>query len=249
MTTESETPESAINVDLENSTDLILITDPFGMYLNVSASVTMFLGYDRKEMEGRIATDFIHPLDLAGTRDEMRSARHQQRPRHFYCRYIDKSGRPVELVWTGVWVEDKAQHVFIGRLPRRGERLPLIHRLDPMDGFQVAKGMFALSLVVGSVFGLGPRATMEIRQVIAALGGTPNALTLLMITYALSCFTCLFWKNRVLEFTISVISTVMWIWMGVITLLSPTYVAAAGIYEVMLGVGSIFVLYLRGRLL
>lgn len=231
----------------DNSTDLLLVTDPYGLFVRVSGAAKQILGYDPQEMEGRLAVDFIHPADLPETRDETRLCRRQGRPRHFYCRYLSKSNRPVELAWTGSWDREKSQYVFVGRLPRPRERLPFIHRMDFLDGFQVCKGLFALSLVLAVIFDLGTNATFEVRRLFETFNGDTMHWVTFMALYALACLVCLTWSQRWFQFGVSVVSILIWIWMGVVTLLAPHYVAAAGIYEVMLGIGSIFVLYYRGR--
>src|ERR1044072_1234366 len=231
----------------DSSSDLLLITDPYGLFVKVSAAAKKLLGYEPGGMEGHLPRDSIPPADPRDTRDETRMCRRHGRPRHFYCRYMSKSNRPVELSWTGSWDEEKAQYVFVGRLPRASERLPFIHRLDFLDGFQVCKGLFALSLVFAFVFDLGNNSTFEVRRLFEAFNGDTVHWVSFMAAYALASLLCLVWKHRWFQFGVSVISIFIWIWMGVVTLLAPNYVAAAGIYEVMLGIGSICVLYYRGR--
>jgi hypothetical protein len=217
------------------------------MFLRVSPSVVNMLGFEPEEVQGRLAMDFIHPLDLGITRNEMRLIRRTGRPRHFYSRYINKASKPVELIWTGGWFKDKAEYVFVGRRPRGAEKLPLTHRLDLLDGYQISKGLFAVSLVSAWAADIGGFSMAEINNIIVEHDGDVAAFIAFLLTYAVATFTCVVWKHKLFQFIISLISIVMWIWMGFVTLLSPKYIAAAGIYEVMLGVGSIFVLYFRGR--
>jgi PAS domain S-box-containing protein len=99
----------------DTSLDLILVTDTYGKFIEVSGASQRILGYAPDEMTGKSATDFIHPEDLDATRNEMRAARQGGVIRNFRCRYVDHKGRPVSLVWTGVWSEADRQHFFIGR--------------------------------------------------------------------------------------------------------------------------------------
>jgi PAS domain S-box-containing protein len=99
----------------DTSLDLILVTDPYGKFLEVSGASQRILRYAPEEMVGKSGRDFIYPDDLDATRTEMRAARQGGLMRNFRCRYVNRAGRPVSLVWTGVWSEVARQHFFIGR--------------------------------------------------------------------------------------------------------------------------------------
>ena len=99
----------------ETSQDLILVTDPRGVLVQVSPSSQMILGYAPEEMIGHSAIDFIHGEDLDNTREEMRAARRGQNTRNFDSRYVHKDGRIVTLSWMGTWSEPVKRHFFIGR--------------------------------------------------------------------------------------------------------------------------------------
>ncbi len=99
----------------ETSQDLILVTDPKGMIVQMSPSSEAILGYLPHEMIGHSAVDFIHSEDLDNTREEMRAARRGQHTRNFDSRYVHKDGRIVSLSWMGAWSEPVRRHFFIGR--------------------------------------------------------------------------------------------------------------------------------------
>jgi PAS domain S-box-containing protein len=99
----------------DTSLDLILVTDPHGKFVEVNGASQRILGYPPEEMIGKSGRDFIYPDDLDATRNEMRTARRGGVTRNFRCRYVNRAGRPVSLVWTGVWSEADRQHFFIGR--------------------------------------------------------------------------------------------------------------------------------------
>lgn len=108
--------DDAINQRLfETSLDLILVVSRGGEFLRVSPSALAILGYRPEEMVGHLGVDFVHADDLGPTRTEMREARLNNSTRNFDCRYMHKAGHPVPLNWTGVWLEEEAQHIFIGR--------------------------------------------------------------------------------------------------------------------------------------
>ena len=99
----------------ETSQDLILVTDPKGVLVQVSPSSQTILGYAPEEMIGHSAIDFILGADLDNTREEMRAARRGQHTRNFDSRYVHKDGRIVTLSWMGAWSEPVKRHFFIGR--------------------------------------------------------------------------------------------------------------------------------------
>jgi PAS domain S-box-containing protein len=99
----------------ETSQDLILVTDPKGVLVQVSPSAETILGYLPKEMIGHNGTAFIHDDDLEATREEMRAARRGQITRAFDAGFIHKDGRVVTLSFMGTWSEPVRRHFFIGR--------------------------------------------------------------------------------------------------------------------------------------
>ena len=120
--TESKRTERALSQQIEErrrifetSQDLILVTDPKGMLIQVSPSSEAILGYLPEEMIGHSAIDFIHYDDLDSTREEMRAARRGQHTRNFDSRYVHRDGRIVTLSWMGAWSEPVRRHFFIGR--------------------------------------------------------------------------------------------------------------------------------------
>ncbi|MBV9348276.1 MAG: PAS domain S-box protein [Pseudolabrys sp.] len=99
----------------EASPDLILVTDRKGVFLRVSPSCEVILGYSPGEMLGHSGRDFLYPADLDRTRSEMRRARRGRVMRNFESRYVHRDGRVVTLAWTGIWSEAEEKHFFIGR--------------------------------------------------------------------------------------------------------------------------------------
>lgn len=99
----------------ETSLDLILVTDSRGNFTQVSPSALTTIGYRPDEMVGHSGSEFIYPLDLEPTRDEMRLARRGRDTRNFETRYVNRNGGIVELAWSGVWSEPEKRHFFFGR--------------------------------------------------------------------------------------------------------------------------------------
>ncbi len=99
----------------ETSQDLILVTDGYGNFVQVSPSVTEILGFKPEDFVGHSAVEFIHPDDLEKTREEMRAARRGLTKRSFEARYYHRDGHEVMLNWMGTWSEPVKRHYFIGR--------------------------------------------------------------------------------------------------------------------------------------
>jgi len=99
----------------ETSLDLIIVTDPKGIFIRVSPSSLTTLGYRPDEMIGRSGAEFILPEDIDSTRREMKLGRGGQHKRHFETRYVHKHGHVVALAWSGVWCEPEQKYFFFGR--------------------------------------------------------------------------------------------------------------------------------------
>jgi PAS domain S-box-containing protein len=99
----------------ETSLDLIIITDPKGLFVRVSPSVTALLGYEPDELIGRSGAEIVYDEDLDNTREEMRAARRTGIAQNFECRYVSKHGELVTFWWKGVWSAANRQYVFVGR--------------------------------------------------------------------------------------------------------------------------------------
>jgi PAS domain S-box-containing protein len=99
----------------ETSQDLILVSDPRGLLVQVSPSVETILGYRPDEMIGRNGIEFIHPEDLEQARREMRAARRGDKVINADSRYVHKDGRAVTLSWRGAWSEPVQRHFYVGR--------------------------------------------------------------------------------------------------------------------------------------
>ena len=99
----------------ETSQDLIMVMDSRGALVQISPSCETILGYPPDEMIGRNGVDFIHPDDLANSREEMRAARRGERPKLRTRACIHKDGREVWLSWLGAWSEPVRRFFFVGR--------------------------------------------------------------------------------------------------------------------------------------
>ncbi|MDE2376840.1 MAG: PAS domain S-box protein [Bradyrhizobium sp.] len=142
----------------EASQDLILVTDGYGNFVQVSPSVADILGFEPEAMIGRNAVDFVHPDDLEATREEMRAARRGQVKRSFEARYFHRDGHEVTLNWMGTWSEPVRRHFFIGRdLTEKRAAEAQIRQVQKMDAIGQLTGGIAhdfnnvLTVITGTI--------------------------------------------------------------------------------------------------
>ncbi|MGY4623525.1 PAS domain S-box protein [Bradyrhizobium sp. USDA 4486] len=163
--TERKRTETALNREIEErqrifetSQDLILVTDGFGNFIQVSPSVKNILGFSPEDMVGHSAVEFIHPDDLEKTRNEMRAARRGAVKRSFEARYYHRDGHEVTLNWMGTWSEPVKRHFFIGRdLTEKQAAEAQLRQVQKMDSIGQLTGGVAhdfnnvLTVITGTI--------------------------------------------------------------------------------------------------
>jgi PAS domain S-box-containing protein len=97
------------------STDLMVIIDPSGAFINTNPACTDILGYSEKELLARPFNDFIHPEDKQIIVDKMDRQHHAGSHFVFENRCICKNGSVRWLEWHAVYNKDEETTYAIGR--------------------------------------------------------------------------------------------------------------------------------------
>ena len=100
---------------IQESPDIICTIGPSGKIINLNGACKPVLGYECEEVEGRQFEDFIHPEDLPNTICIVQEIINGFKTNSFENRFIHKSGKEVNIVWSGVWSEEDEVVLCIGR--------------------------------------------------------------------------------------------------------------------------------------
>ncbi|MGY6632330.1 MAG: PAS domain S-box protein [Alkalilacustris sp.] len=103
---------------IEASSDLLLVCDLDGTIRHVSLGWARVLGWTAEQMLGRLAIDFVHPDDVAGTLDAAEGVRHGAPVLRFVNRYAVRGGGWQRLEWCAVVsATDGLIHASVRELP------------------------------------------------------------------------------------------------------------------------------------
>ncbi len=99
-------PIAELELELEQffnlSLDLLCIIDNDGYFRRLNRSWETILGYDIKELEGRLSLDFVHPEDFDSTIETMFELSEQKPILEFTNRYRAKDGIYLYLEWRSM---------------------------------------------------------------------------------------------------------------------------------------------------
>lgn len=91
----------------ERTPDLVCIVSHEGRFLQVNPSVISTLGYSEAELIGSIVSGYIHPDDREVTGNRRAKLLNGQALLNFQNRYLTKSGEPVWLDWSSIYLPDR----------------------------------------------------------------------------------------------------------------------------------------------
>ncbi|HSJ11860.1 MAG TPA: PAS domain S-box protein [Gillisia sp.] len=96
---------------LEQSLDLIVTLDEFGLFREVSAASYKILGYRPEELIGENYRDFIFPEDKEFSTITEIALKQGEEKNYIPNRFIHKNGSLVHLIWSAKWdAEDKLMY-------------------------------------------------------------------------------------------------------------------------------------------
>ncbi|WP_439482613.1 PAS domain-containing protein [Cyclobacterium plantarum] len=85
----------------ESAPEILAITAPDGYFVKVNPAFCKLLGYSPEELVSRPFMDFIHPEDIAKTKNELPEMfAREQKARNFVNRYLTKSGAIRWISWN-----------------------------------------------------------------------------------------------------------------------------------------------------
>src|SRR5690606_39457435 len=96
---------------LEQSLDLIVTLDEFGVFREVSSASYKILRYRPDELKGKNYTDFIFPEDKELSTITETALKKGEEKTYIPNRFIHKNGTLLHLIWSAKWdAEDKLMY-------------------------------------------------------------------------------------------------------------------------------------------
>ncbi|WP_339885313.1 sensor domain-containing diguanylate cyclase [Vreelandella maris] len=116
--------------------DAIFVVDADNQIIFVSDACNSLLGYLPHELMGTLITHYMHPDDLAATRDSIVRVMNGKPHIDFRNRYIRKDGAIVHILWSARWYEEEGVRVGVARnvtaLMQAEEELRYLAHHDPL---------------------------------------------------------------------------------------------------------------------
>ncbi|SDN32854.1 sensor domain-containing diguanylate cyclase [Vreelandella arcis] len=116
--------------------DTVFVVDKDNQIVFVSDACESLLGYLPNELIGTLITHYMHPDDLAATRDSIVRVMSGKPHIDFRNRYIRKDGGIVHILWSARWYEQERVRVGVARdvtdLMQAEEELRYLAHHDPL---------------------------------------------------------------------------------------------------------------------
>ncbi|NYS80442.1 MULTISPECIES: sensor domain-containing diguanylate cyclase [Halomonadaceae] len=116
--------------------DTVFVVDKDNQIIFISDACESLLGYLPHELIGTLITHYMHPNDLAATRDSIVRVMHGKPHVDFRNRYIRKDGAIVHILWSARWYEEEGVRVGVARnvtaLMQAEEELRYLAHHDPL---------------------------------------------------------------------------------------------------------------------
>ena len=116
--------------------DTVFVVDKDNQIVFVSDACESLLGYLPQELIGTLITNYMHPDDLAATRDSIVRVMSGKPHIDYRNRYIRKDGGIVHILWSARWYEAEEVRVGVARnvtaLMQAEEELRYLAHHDPL---------------------------------------------------------------------------------------------------------------------
>lgn len=116
--------------------DTVFVVDEDNQIVFVSDACESLLGYLPQELIGTLITNYMHPDDLAATRDSIDRVMDGKPHIDFRNRYIRKDGGIVHILWSARWYEEERVRIGVARnvtaLTQAEEELRHLAHHDPL---------------------------------------------------------------------------------------------------------------------
>ncbi|MGY0554377.1 diguanylate cyclase domain-containing protein [Vreelandella sp. 2A-K22] len=116
--------------------DTVFVVDKDNQIVFVSDACESLLGYLPQELIGTLITNYMHPGDLAATRDSIVRVMSGKPHIDYRNRYIRKDGGIVHILWSARWYEAEEVRVGVARnvtaLMQAEEELRYLAHHDPL---------------------------------------------------------------------------------------------------------------------
>ena len=116
--------------------DTVFVVDKDNQIVFVSDACESLLGYLPQELIGTLITNYMHPDDLAATRDSIVRVMDGKPHIDYRNRYIRKDGGIVHILWSARWYEEEGVRIGVARnvtaLMQAEEELRYLAHHDPL---------------------------------------------------------------------------------------------------------------------
>jgi hypothetical protein len=114
--------------------------------------------------------------------------------------------------------------------------------LGLVDGIQISNAIYALSLVIA--YAIGTSTHREVLH-LAAIVGLSHLWFGLFLLYIVAGLSCIWLRNDRFQVSFCLVSICLWCTTGTATILAPHYIAASGIFELLLATTNVVMLYFQ----
>lgn len=116
--------------------DTVFVVDRHDRIVFVSDTCETLLGYRADELVGTLITDYMHPDDLAATRNAIDRIIDGEQHIDFRNRYVRKDGGIVHILWSARWSEEDGVRIGVARdvsaLAKAEAELQFLAHHDPL---------------------------------------------------------------------------------------------------------------------